>query len=120
MTGQVRDRAEKVHLLVQTDELPVTATQISKATLHDSELSIVVKAVQHGHWPTDSSVDLKPFYKRRDELSIVDGCLLWGTRVVIPKIFHKPLLKELHYSHLGMSCMKSLAHSYFWWPQLDS
>ena len=120
MTGQVRDSAQKVHLLMQTNELPVTATQISKETLHDSELSIVVKAVQHGHWPTDSSVDLKPFYKRRDELSIVDGCLLWGTRVVIPKIFHKPLLKELHYSHLGMSRMKSLARSYFWWPQLDS
>ena len=41
-------------------------------------------------------------------------------RVIISKIFHKPLLTELHCSHLGMSRMKSLARSYFWWPHLDS
>ena len=45
---------------------------------------------------------------------------MWETRVVIPKVFHEPLLKELHCSHVGMSRMKSLAHTYFWWPHLDS
>ena len=79
-----------------------------------------MKAIQHGRWPTDSTVDVNPFYMRRHELSIVDGCILWGTRVIIPRIFHKPLLTELHCSHLGMGRMKSLARSYFWWPHLDS
>ena len=79
-----------------------------------------MKAIQHGHWPTDSSVDVNPFYKRQHELSIVDGCIMWGTRVVVPKVFYEPLLKELHCSHVGMSRMKSLARSYFWWPHLDS
>lgn len=119
ITRQSRDSAEKIHIVVQSDDLPVTASQIAKESLRDSQLSIVMKAIQHGHWPTDSSVDVNPFYKRQHELSIVDGCILWGTRVIIPKIFHKPLLKELHCSHLGMSRMKSLARSYFWWPQLD-
>ena len=45
---------------------------------------------------------------------------MWGTRVVVPKVFHESLLKELHCSHVGMSRMKSLACSYFWWPHLDS
>ena len=116
---QSRDSAEKVHIVVQHD-LPVTASQIAKESLHDSQLSIVMKAIQHGRWPTDSTVDVNPFYMRRHELSIVDGCILWGTRVIIPRIFHKPLLTELHCSHLGMGRMKSLARSYFWWPHLDS
>ena len=120
MTKQSRDSAEKIHVIVQTDDLPVTATQIAKETLCDNQLSIVMKAIQHGHWPTDSSVDVNPFYKRRHELSIVDGCIMWGTRVVVPKVFHEPLLKELHCSHVGMSRMKSLARSYFWWLHLDS
>lgn len=41
-----------------------------------------------------------PFYKRQHELSIIDGHLLWGTRVINPESFHKPLLKELYCSHL--------------------
>jgi len=50
---------------------------------------------------------------------VVDGCLLWDSRVVIPKIFQPQLLSELHTNHLGMSRIKSVARSYIWWPQLN-
>ena len=62
----------------------------------------------------------KSFYKRWHELSIVNGCISWETRTVILKIFHEPLLKELHCTHLGIRHMKSLVCSYFLWPHLDS
>ena len=91
ITGQSRDSAEKIHIIVQTDDLLVTASQVATESLRDSQLSIVMKAIQHGHWPTNSSVDVNPFYNRRHELSIVDGCILRGTRVVIPKIFRELL-----------------------------
>ena len=112
-----QDSAEKVHVVV-TDHLPVLVSQIAKATECDGVL--VFKAVQHGGWPSKQHKSILPYFSRRNDLSVVDGCLLWGSRVVVPKVFQTQLLAELHANHLGMSRMKSLVRSYIWWPQLNS
>ena len=91
LPGQPIDSAEKVHVFVQTEELPVTASQIAKESLKDQQLSAVMKSVQQGHWPVTSTINLTPFKIRHHELSIIDGCILWGTRVIIPRIFHSAL-----------------------------
>ena len=114
-----RDSAERVHSVVMTEQLPILASQIAKASEKDKELANVITAVLHGHWPSDSKTSLAPYYSRRNDLTVVDGCLTWGRRVVIPQVFRKQLLDELHTCHLGMSRMKSLARSYLWWPQLN-
>ncbi|KAL4097697.1 hypothetical protein QTP88_022428 [Uroleucon formosanum] len=46
-------------------------------------------------------------------------CLYWGYRVIIPTKFFKSILTELHSCHIGMSSIKSVARSYFWWPNID-
>ena len=51
---------------------------------------------------------------------MVDGYLVWGSRVVIPIVFRAQLLDELHSNHVGVCRMKALARSYVWWPQLNS
>ena len=43
---------------------------------------------------------------------VLQGCLLWGSRVVIPKKCYATVLKELHEIHQGVNKMKSLAKSY--------
>ena len=53
------------------------------------------------------------------ELSIEQGCLLWGCRTVIPEACQKSILNELHVAHPGMVRMKALAGSHVWWPYLD-
>ena len=40
-------------------------------------------------------------------------------RVFIPKSLQVTLLKYLHNNHPGITRIKVLAHSYFWWIGLD-
>jgi len=83
-------------------------------------LKLRMMAIQHGSWPNKRDESLLPYYNRRNELTVVDGCLLWGSRVVIPQVFRTQLLEELHSNHVGVCRMKALARSYVWWPQLNA
>ena len=98
--------------------LPITATDIQRETRQDSVLSKVVTYVQTG-WPAAVSPELKPFKSRETELGLEGGCLMWGSRVVIPTKLHAIVLDSLHESHPGISRMKSIARSYVWWNGMD-
>ena len=74
--------------------------------------------VQQG-WQDTDDVALKPFQRRKYELSIHDGCLLWGSRVVVPPQGRDKVKQELHEGHPGATRMKALAQSFVWWPQID-
>eukprot|EP00731_Ephydatia_muelleri_P032647 Em0024g191a len=106
-------------LAMDVSSLPVTATDISKGTRTDKDLSTVLQFVRHGKWPSSLAESYKPYFRRQNELSCQDDCLLWGQRVIIPKSLRHKLLEELHQGHIGISRMKALARSYIWWPELD-
>lgn len=100
-------------------DLPIMASDVAKATADDPTLCKVSYFIQHG-WPTAMNDEFKPYFKIRDELSIDHGVILWKNRVVIAPVFRRLLLNELHQDHLGISKMKAVARSFFWWPKLDS
>ncbi|XP_039213747.1 uncharacterized protein K02A2.6-like, partial [Crotalus tigris] len=58
-------------------------------------------------------------WSKRNELSLSQGCLLWGNRVVIPTSMRTRVLESLHEGHPGIVRMKALARSHLWWPVLD-
>ncbi len=66
------------------------------------------------------SSTLATFYRKRTELSIKDGLILWGNRVVIPKTLQPQMLSLLHEEHAGIVRMKAVARSFVWWPGLDN
>ena len=72
-----------------------------------------------GHTITAEGLHQSTFVQKKDELSVQDGCLLWGCRVVIPTVGREKVLDELHEGHPGVVKMKSLARSMVWWPGID-
>ena len=111
---------ELVLLTRHLDDLPVTATHIKAATNRDRELCQVVQFLQKG-WPANCPNDeMKPYFTRRSELSLYDGCVLWGNSVVVPKVHQEAVLVQLHDGHPGIAKMKAMARMYVWWPGISS
>lgn len=114
---------------------PLTPGLLAKETHKDSVLSQVMKFTHEG-WPpkqhqgqfdqedeTDGST--QPHYKVEDfrkiasSLSTLHGCLLNGSRVVVPASLQKQVMDLIHLGHFGMQRMKQLARSAVYWPRID-
>lgn len=99
--------------------LPVTFAQIKGAMQFDRVLQRVLTYLRIG-WPNTSvGIDMLPFYRRRDALTITDGCIMLRDRVVIPASLRSAVLRQLHVGHPGMTRMKAIARSYMFWPNID-
>ena len=109
---------ELVLLMNHLDESPVTAQHIRAWTRRDTVLSKVLHYVQRG-WPSDCDKSLAMYSSKRSELSVSQGCVMWGLRVVIPPRGRTAVLQQLHEGHPGMTKMKVLARMYVWWPSID-
>ena len=114
--------AETVAIIEHLSTIPLTAAKIKQATERDPTLSKVKRYTLLG-WPATLDIHeagLKPYFNRRNKLSLEDNVLLWGNRVVVPFCFQPSVMDVLHSTHIGTSQMKSLARQYVWWPKIDS
>lgn len=69
--------AEIVHLMDHLSTTTCNASNIKEWTAKDHKFTAT--------WPNQElSEDFKPYKTRKKELGTQDGCLLWGSRVIVP------------------------------------
>ena len=62
---------------------------------------------------------LQPFWMFREELTVEDGLILKGTRIIIPNEQCKAILKLIHEGHLGLNKCKLRAKVTVYWPGVN-
>ena len=100
---------------------PSKLEEIRQATTDDMVLQQLRQVVMHG-WPeARKSVpsDVQDYWNIRDEITVADGLLLAGSRLIIPTAMRPGMVKLLHESHMGVEKSKARARGLMYWPGLN-
>ena len=96
--------------------------QIREATQQDETMQLLKDVILHG-WP-ESKVKvhtlLTPYFSSKDELSLQDGFIFKGERVVIPESLRSIMKEKIHSSHLGIEGCLRRARECIYWPNMTS
>ena len=96
--------------------------KLKKTTAQDPVYHKLSSRVISG-WPRYRSqieIELRPYWDFRDEISVYDGILFKGEKVMIPKPMQAEVLKLLHSSHQGMVRTKQLGRDVVYWRGMNS
>ena len=95
--------------------------QLHEASYADDTLAIVKYTIQKG-WPStikELQSEIQPYWTFREELTIEDGLILKGTRIVVPSTKQAEILKLIHEGRLGLTKCKLRAKEIVYWPGLN-
>lgn len=114
------DDSSRFLLFLNANIEPVSFQDIRLATANDKVLQTVIKYMNNG-WPRKMKCkQIQPYFNCKGDLEINGGCLFRGHRIVIPDVYKRRMLEELHCAHFGVIKTKSNARSRMWWAGIDA
>jgi len=93
MPESVPTLGETVVLMQSLQTSPITFNKLKQWTLQDPILSKVHTLLLQG-WQYSSDPDLKPYQVRPSELTVCDGCVMWGSHIVVPQAGRKSVMSN--------------------------
>ena len=119
--SKTEQEAEEIDMVSYLPLRDTTIQEIQKHTETDPDLQALASTIKAG-WP-DSKDKLKSqlqcYYPFREELTIQNGVIFKGERVVIPAALHNTMINKLHASHLGIQGSMRRAREAFYWPHMN-
>ena len=115
---------ETIDLDVRVDFVRISDGRIQELrnkTKDDQVLRTLSETIVTG-WPEtikELPTSIRSYWAFRDELSVEDGILLKGTRVIIPESMQSFILDRLHYGHLGIEKTRLRAKDSVYWININ-
>ncbi len=95
--------------------------ELKNETSRDAELQMLHHRVVSG-WPSENAKleqELRPYWDFREEISVYDGILFKGERIIIPRSMQEHILTLIHSSHQGIVKSKQLARDVLFWKGMN-
>ena len=108
-------------VLVTLPALDQRLDEIRSELKNDDMLKTVMQYVQNG-WPEEKQRVHGPiakYWSERGNISLHDGLLLRGRRIIIPPRLRADVLRRLHDGHQGITKTRVNAASLVWWPGIS-
>ena len=97
---------------------PERFEQLQRCTGQDKALQTLKTTVLTG-WPMQKEqvpVNIREYWSYRKELTVHNGTLFKGSRVVIPRVMRPEVKSRIHSSHLGVEACLCKARDTVFWP----
>ena len=100
----------------------VTWERVRDETSRDIYLLQLIDLAQNGFPDSQKGLppQLLPYWRFREDLSVIDGVLMYGHRAVIPPKLREEVCANLHSAHQGVSQMQNRAIDCVFWPGITS
>ena len=104
--------------------LPATEKRIEEIKEQQQEDEVcrqLIAYCKHG-WPAKEELPgpVNPYYPFAYELTVANGLLMRGSRIVVPMGMRLEILDKLHEGHLGITKCRMRAKQSVWWPGLSA
>ena len=112
----------EIHADLYHNVRDATLRKVMKATAEDTQLQKLSNAIAHG-FPEDKTAldsEIRLYWPYRDELSIENGVIYRGVRVLIPPVLRPEMLCKIHSSHLGVEATIRKARDSIYWPSIHN
>ena len=113
--GEIPGLKVRVHSLVD-----VSCSRLEKLkteTEKDGVLQKLLGVFRNG-WPSTIKAldaELRPYWAIRDDVSVIDGLMMAGSRIIIPEASREHVLASIHEGHQGESkCLLRAKESVYW------
>ena len=112
---------EQIDMLQNLAIRETRLVQIKQQTEVDDHLQKLARIIKEG-WPSkqaDVPSPLRVYYPFRDELTVQNGIILKGERLIVPEKMRAEMKEKLHHNYGGIQATLRRAREICYWPGMN-